>query len=115
MRVVEAGCFSSNRAARKGRCTSSSPQLGHRPLSLVRVQPSQKVHSNVQIMACVESGGRSRSQHSQLGRISSMVRYLAIQRDGGLATAGVATVAGAGAVVGTGARNKGAGGVRSVP
>lgn len=35
-------------------------------------QATQNVHSNEQIRAASESGGRSTSQHSQLGRISSM-------------------------------------------
>jgi hypothetical protein len=46
--------------------------LGQRPLSLFSAQEQQKVHSKVQIMASGASGGRSLSQHSQLGRSSSM-------------------------------------------
>jgi hypothetical protein len=38
----------------------------------VSAQSEQKVHSKVQIMVSAESGGRSRSQHSQFGRISSI-------------------------------------------
>jgi len=34
----------------------------------------QKVHSNVQIIAFLESGGRSQSQHSQFGRSWSIGR-----------------------------------------
>lgn len=36
-------------------------------------QPEQKVHSKEQILASVDSGGRSLSQHSQLGRNSSIL------------------------------------------
>jgi hypothetical protein len=55
-----------------GRDTKGPPQLGQRPPSLLSTQPRQKVHSNEQIIASVDSGGRSLSQHSQLGRNSSM-------------------------------------------
>ena len=41
-------------------------------LSRVSTQPAQKVHSKVQIRASALSNGRSRSQHSQLGRSSSI-------------------------------------------
>ncbi len=47
---------------------NSPPQLGHMPLSRVSTHSAQKVHSNEQIRASALSGGRSRSQHSQLGR-----------------------------------------------
>jgi hypothetical protein len=55
-----------------GRCTSSPPQLGQRPRSF-RAQSTQKVHSKEQIRASGESGGKSRSQHSQPGRIWSIL------------------------------------------
>ena len=53
---------------RRGRLNNSPPQLGHTPLRIVLAQSTQKVHSNVQIRASADSGGRSRLQHSQLGR-----------------------------------------------
>src|SRR6266851_713017 len=55
-----------------GRWTSSPEQLGQRPRS-VRAQSTQNVHSKEQIRASGESGGKSRSQHSQPGRISSIL------------------------------------------
>ena len=70
-RNVDAGYFSSFAAGRRGRCTSSPPQFGHVPRRTCVAQSSQNVHSKVQIVACVESGGKSRSQHSQFGRSSS--------------------------------------------
>jgi len=48
------------------------PQLGHTPLRRFSTQSRQKVHSNVQIIALVADGGKSMSQHSQLGRSSSI-------------------------------------------
>src|SRR3954471_5691592 len=66
------GNFASLSAGRIGRRTNSPPQFGHLPLSGPATQSLQNVHSNVQIIASRESGGRSRSQHSQLGRSASM-------------------------------------------
>src|ERR1700752_4158914 len=71
-RPVEAGNFASLSAGRRGRGTSSPPQLGQRPWSTVSAQARQKVHSKEQMRASSEPGGRSRSQHSQPGRSSSM-------------------------------------------
>ena len=68
MRSVEAGFFASLSAGRRGRATSSPPQLGQWPLSVVSAHDAQKVHSNEQIRASIASGGRSLLQHSQLGR-----------------------------------------------
>lgn len=48
------------------------PQFGQTPCRTVRTHSVQKVHSNVQIIASPLSGGRSRSQHSQLGLSASM-------------------------------------------
>src|SRR5262245_66001497 len=67
-RSVEAGNLASMAAGRTGRRTSSPPQLGQRPPGRrVDAQSAQKVHSNEQIKASAASGGRSLSQHSQLG------------------------------------------------
>jgi hypothetical protein len=71
-RLVDAGCFKSRSAGRRGRTTNSPPQFGHRPRRSPVAHFTQKVHSNEQMRASGESGGRSLSQHSQLGRISSM-------------------------------------------
>jgi hypothetical protein len=67
-RSAEAGYLASFSAGRRGRASSSPPQLGHRPWSRVSAQERQKVHSNEQIIASPDVGGRSRLQHSQLGR-----------------------------------------------
>jgi hypothetical protein len=48
------------------------PQFGHESLKRVVAQVSQKVHSKVQIKASSEFGGKSLSQHSQFGLISSI-------------------------------------------
>jgi hypothetical protein len=72
LRTVEAGNLASLSAGRIGRRTSSPPQFGQRPASTASAHARQKVHSNEQIIASGESGGRSASQHSQLGRSCSM-------------------------------------------
>jgi hypothetical protein len=46
--------------------------LGQTPPKRASAHVAQKVHSNEQIMAPGASGGRSASQHSQLGFINSM-------------------------------------------
>ena len=56
---------------RRGRASSSPPQLGQVFCSLLPAQSLQKVHSKVQIRAS-RVAGRSRLQHSQLGRSWSM-------------------------------------------
>ena len=71
-RSVEAGLAASLDAGRRGRGSSSPPQLGQVPFSVTAAQVAQKVHSNEQMRASVESGGRGLSQHSQLGRSWSM-------------------------------------------
>ncbi len=55
-----------------GRTTKLPPQLGHTPPNTLSAQLTQNVHSNAQIRASVLSGGKSRSQHSQLGFNVSM-------------------------------------------
>jgi len=75
-RRVEAGSFSNLAAGRMGRGTRLPPQLGQTPFNFVSTQSAQKVHSYVQMRASLLSGGRSRSQHSQLGRNSSMAIVL---------------------------------------
>jgi hypothetical protein len=71
-RSVEAGYFASFAAGRRGRATSSPPQFGHLPRSTPSVHERQNVHSKEQMNASVDSGGRSRLQHSQLGRSCSI-------------------------------------------
>src|SRR5258708_6314809 len=73
---VEGGNFASFEAGRTGRSEKLPPQFGQRPPSFPFTQSRQNVHSNVQIMASVAAGGRSLSQHSQLGRSSSMTSLL---------------------------------------
>ena len=67
-RSVEPGYFVSLSPGRRGLGSNSPPQFGQVPLSIVAAQTRQNVHSNEQISASGDSGGRSRSQHSQLGR-----------------------------------------------
>ena len=71
-RSVEAGFLGSIASGRLGLGNNSPPQLGHVPASFVSVHSEQKVHSKEQILASVESGGRSRLQHSHPGLSWSM-------------------------------------------
>jgi hypothetical protein len=66
---TEAGNFSNAAAGRTGRRTSSPPQFGHFPARTFSAQCAQNVHSNEQIRARIEWGGKSTLQHSQLGLI----------------------------------------------
>jgi hypothetical protein len=72
LRSLEAGNRASFSTGLIGRRTSSPLQFGQRPPKFRSAHSLQNVHSNVQIMASSEEGGRSRSQHSQLGLISNM-------------------------------------------
>ena len=72
-RWLDGGYFANFSAGRIGRRTNSPRQFGQRPFNIPSTQSVQNVHSNEQIMASRESGGRSRSQHSQLGLSASMV------------------------------------------
>ena len=71
-RFVEAGNITSRDAGRRGRATSSPVQFGQRPFNCVFTQSAQNVHSNEQMRAASESGGKSQSQHSQFGLTSSI-------------------------------------------
>jgi hypothetical protein len=73
MRVVDAGFFANLLAGRCGRGTKSPPQFGQMPPSFVSTQLAQKVHSNVQIIASSDVGGKFLLQHSQFGRNSSII------------------------------------------
>jgi hypothetical protein len=64
---VEAGWSINFADGRRGRATSSPPQLGHDPRNGPSAQGAQNVHSNEQIRASTEPGGRLQPQHSQLG------------------------------------------------
>src|SRR5207244_3318429 len=57
-RSVDAGYLASFAAGRRGRATSSPPQLGQRPWSARLAQSRQNVHSKEQITASADSGGR---------------------------------------------------------
>jgi len=72
MRRVDAGFMASFDPGRIGRGEKLPPQFGQTPLSRLSTQSRQNVHSKVQIIASGADGGRSLSQHSQLGRSSSM-------------------------------------------
>jgi hypothetical protein len=71
VRSVFGGYFARSRAGRTGRRSRLPPHVGQCPSNRA-AQSTQNVHSNVHIIAESESGGRSRLQHSQLGRRSSM-------------------------------------------
>jgi hypothetical protein len=71
-RRADGGFFVSLDAGRTGRRVKLPPQFGQTPQSLLSAQSRQNVHSNEQIMASVADGGKSLSQHSQLGRNSSI-------------------------------------------
>lgn len=66
-RLVEAGLFTSFSGGRLGLGTKSPPQFGQMLLKLSFAQSAQNVHSNEQMRASGEAGGRFLSQHSQLG------------------------------------------------
>ena len=72
MRLVDPGLSASLLAGRRGLATNSPPQLGHLPPSTASAQDAQNVHSNEQMRASPDSGGRSLLQHSQFGLSSSM-------------------------------------------
>jgi hypothetical protein len=75
-RRVDGGFLDSFENGRIGRGAKLPPQFGQTPLSRPSAQSRQKVHSKVQIIASVADGGKFLSQHSQLGRSSSMNRLL---------------------------------------
>ena len=77
-RLVDAGLCSK---PSPGRCSvfgriglgaKPPPQFGHTLFNTVATQFAQKVHSQLQIQASVDSGGKSLSHSSQLGRSCSM-------------------------------------------
>jgi hypothetical protein len=72
MRRLEGGFFFSFSTGRIGRGAKFPPQFGQTPPSFFSTQSRQNVHSKVQIIASVAEGGKSLSQHSQLGRNSSI-------------------------------------------
>jgi hypothetical protein len=72
VRCVAAGYFTSIAGGRIGRAEKLPPQFGQRPFKRVSTQSRQNVHSKLQIIASTASGGRSLSQHSQLGFSTSM-------------------------------------------
>jgi hypothetical protein len=77
-RLAEAGCRISASGGRIGRGSSVPPQLGHSPSANNAAHSRHHVHSKLQMSASALSGARSRPQHSQLGRISSMVAEVRI-------------------------------------
>jgi hypothetical protein len=72
-RSVDAGYFANSAAGRTGRLSNSPPQFGHAPRSSRSAHPWQNVHSNEQIRASKELGGKSALQRSQLGLSFSMM------------------------------------------
>ena len=79
-RTVDGGLAASFDAGRRGRGNNSPPQFGHAPFRRRSAQVAQNVHSNEQIRANGDSGGKSASQHSQDGRMSSMTLWTAISK-----------------------------------
>jgi hypothetical protein len=69
----DAGYMANMGAGRLGRATNSPPQFGHNPFNALSAQLAQKVHSNEQMRASLESGASGLSQHSQVGRSCSML------------------------------------------
>jgi hypothetical protein len=65
--VFEAGLFFNNEAGLIGRATKLPEQLGQMKCNNDEAQVRQNVHSKLQIKASFDSGGKSSSQHSQLG------------------------------------------------
>src|ERR1019366_2225293 len=55
-----------------GRAAKPPPQFGHTLPKTSSTHDRQKVHSKLQIMASVESGGRALLQCSQVGRSSNI-------------------------------------------
>ncbi|WP_456151673.1 hypothetical protein, partial [Dasania phycosphaerae] len=66
-RSVDAGNSSSSPLGLIGRGEKLPPQLGHIFDKTFFAHGSQKVHSNEQMKASLELGGKSLSQHSQFG------------------------------------------------
>lgn len=80
-RRVEAGAVNSFSGVRGGRGDSAPPQLGQRRPRTRSAQSVHQVHSKEQIHASSAEGDRSRSQHSQLGRISSTLDHSTAGRE----------------------------------
>src|SRR5207302_3657720 len=84
-RSVDAGYLASMATGRTGRRSNSPPQFGHRPPGRrVDAQAVQNVHSNEQISALTELGGRFLSQHSQFGLSFSTANLLYLPRPGAM-------------------------------
>ena len=81
-RSCEAGYLANLLSGRTGRVKSSPPQLGQIPFRCISAHDLQNVHSNEQMSASLDCGGRSLSQHSQFGRISSMSVLERVMSDG---------------------------------
>lgn len=78
---LDGGFLLSFAAGRTGLATSSPPQFGQMFFSFCVAQLSQNVHSNEQILASFDSGGRSTSQHSHDGRsCSTFDSFLCLER-----------------------------------
>jgi hypothetical protein len=73
-------------SVRTGRSTKFPLQFGQVLLKCCSAQAAQKVHSKVHIRASVAEGGKSLSQHSQLGFSASIgvspVFFLDYQKQG---------------------------------
>lgn len=67
-----AGLLSNLSFGRIGLSNKLPPQLGQIPFSTLSTQSLQKVHSKVQIIASLDSGGNGLLQFSQLGLNSNI-------------------------------------------
>ena len=70
--LEDAGWDFNSSTGRIGRCTKLPPQFGQIPFKISVAHVIQNVHSNEQITASVDSGGKSLLQHSQLGLSSNI-------------------------------------------
>src|SRR4029077_14439737 len=66
---------------RTGREQKPPPQFGQTFSRTLSTQVRQKVHSNVQIIASVQSGGKSLLQFSHVGLSSSIVVFSRLARN----------------------------------
>jgi hypothetical protein len=71
-RIAEAGDLVRKWIGLLGLGVRLPPQFGHLPFNVPAAHSEQNVHSKLQMKASSLVGGRSRSQHSQFGRSSSI-------------------------------------------
>jgi hypothetical protein len=77
-REVDAGLFFNASTGLMGLVTKPPLQFGHWLFKIPSTQCVQKVHSKEQMCACVDSGGKSILQHSQLGLNANIRKLLLV-------------------------------------